>query len=59
MKLQFKDIEIGEFFKEDHEGVYEFFQKVSLSTAVSQDDGHECLISKDFPVLLLGDGQLI
>lgn len=52
-KVTFKDVQIGQFFKEDHEAVYEVFLKVSERQAVSQDDNVTCKFYDSFPALLV------
>lgn len=53
VKVFFKDVEIGEYFKEDHESIHEVFQKVGESVAISQDDGVTCRFSANFPAVLI------
>ena len=51
--LKFADIQIGDFFKEDHPEMPEVFQKVTEREAESCDDGVIYGVYLDFPVQMV------
>lgn len=48
--MKFENLEIGDLFIEDCEGIFEVFEKLSETESMSKDDGNIVLVHKSFPV---------
>lgn len=53
INLKFKDVEIGEYFKEDHPEVHEVFQKTGHHYAIATGETEDVYVAQDFPIVLV------